>query len=100
MDIELKRKYTWFGDRAPTKTMYSPRTGNSHGPTKDKILALVPCRRAAAGAKTFTPPPLRNMRQMVLLVDGLTGKRRFVEEGRFTAQSSQAEVRLVEVGLT
>lgn len=79
MDIELKRKYRT--NKAMKNQPYSPRTGNSHGPARDKLPALQPCGRAAAGAKVFVPGPLINMRAMIMLVDGLTGKRRFVEGG-------------------
>jgi len=78
MDIILKKKFRLrlpiMGNKA------NPRTGNSHGLERSRQPSLVPCRRNPAG-KAFTPDPLRNMRQMVLHVDGLTGKRRFRQEG-------------------
>lgn len=67
---------------------------------KNTRQALLPCGRAPAGAKYFVPPPLVGMREMTMLVDGRTGKRRMVEIGRFTAESSTADAKLAEVGLT
>lgn len=98
MEIELKRKY--LIKRSITSQPYSPRTGNSHGPQKDKLPARQPCKRASAGAKTFVPTPLRNMRLMTLVVDGLTGKRLFIETARYEATSSQADAALALAKLT
>jgi hypothetical protein len=67
---------------------------------KNTRQALLPCGRATAGAKFFAPPPLLNMRQMTMVVDGGSGRRRFVEIGRFTAESKNAEAALAQAGLT
>lgn len=83
MNIELRSKY-----RTLRPIMGYPakaRTGNSHGPTKDKMPAHVPCKRATAGAKVFVATVgseglnargKQNHRQRVLVVNGLTGAKR------------------------
>lgn len=83
MNIELKAKYR---TSRPTQGYPAkPRTGNSHGPTKDKMPAHQPCKRATAGAKTFVATVgnetlnargLQNHRARVLVVNGLTGQHR------------------------
>lgn len=73
MNIELKAKYR---TSRPTQGYPAkPRTGNSHGPTKDKMPASVPCKRATAGAKTFGTEK-HEARKRVMLVNALTGQRR------------------------
>lgn len=83
MNIELKAKY--LSDRPMQGYAAKPRTGNSHGPTKDKMPAHQPCKRATAGAKTFVatvghetllPSGKQNHRARVLVVNGLTGAKR------------------------
>jgi hypothetical protein len=71
--ISLKRKYCI--DRPVIRTPYAARTGNSHGPTKDKRPSLQPNKRHPAGAKVFMTTPQRQRRRE-MFVDGWTGKRR------------------------
>lgn len=83
MDIQLRAKYRTLRpiQGFPAKA----RTGNSHGPTKDKMPANVPCKRALAGAKSFVATVgkeglpaqgKKNHRQRVMVVNALTGARR------------------------
>ena len=86
MDISLRKKYrTYNGDKNNGQTKYAQygnaataRTGNSHGPAKSKMPASQPCGRAPAGAKVFTPNPQPAPRQVVMLVNGLTGASKMV----------------------
>lgn len=83
MNIELKAKY--LSSRPIQGYAAKPRTGNSHGPTKDKRPAHQPCKRATAGAKTFVATVghetlnargLQNHRARVLVINGFTGAGR------------------------
>ena len=58
---------------------YKTRTGNSHGVTKDKLPAKVPCKRATAGAKRFIPDEQPPPRKRAMLVNGLTGRSVMVD---------------------
>lgn len=40
------------------------------------------------------------MRQMTMVMSGVSGKKRFVETGQYEAKSNQAELTLKELGLT
>lgn len=72
MNDNLRGKYTT--DRPIQGFPAKARTGNSHGPTRDKVPAKVPCKRAPCG-KTFTPDKHVH-RAMVMRVNGLTGHAR------------------------
>lgn len=75
MNIELKAKY--LSSRPIQGYAAKPRTGNSHGPTKDKRPAHQPCKRATAGAKTFVATVgHETLNARVLVVNGLTGQHR------------------------
>src|SRR5688572_27258355 len=102
MNIRLKGKYLRKG--APLVIGYParPRTDNSHGPVRDKLPALQPCRRASAGAKVFTPAPQNHAdRRRVLIVSAGKGKRSWGWETLDgTPIVKTAELSLAEMGLT
>ena len=77
MNEHLRGKYLRKG--APSVIGYParPRTDNTHGPVHDRLPALQPCRRAAAGAKVFTPTPQKNTGVRRVLNIEYGGKQRW-----------------------
>ena len=102
MNEHLKGKYLRKGAPAVIGYGARPRTDNSHGPLRSHLPALQPCRRAAAGAKVFSPLPQRQTgRTRVLNIEAGHGKRHWgweTSDGKPIVHT--AELTLAEMGLT